>query len=100
MHPTAVSSLGLGGAQDPPDVFCNLGSLIVEGRVPRRGERGYAEGPHVPQPGNIAQNRHVCTAESYMVSEYSLAYEGKGICRGTSCATTREHCPKEACLHC
>lgn len=35
---------------DPLDVFCDLGTLIVEARVPGLGSngRGYGEGPHCP----------------------------------------------------
>ena len=52
-----------------PDVFCGLGSLIVEGRLPNIGsDRGYGEGPHVPMPGNLALSRqHECSSTSYMV---------------------------------
>ena len=52
---------------DPPDVFCSLGSLIVEGRVPSKDDRGYAEGPHVPPPRNIPIGRHECTSDNFMV---------------------------------
>ena len=52
---------------EPPEVFCGLGSLIVEGRVPLQGhERGFGEGPHVPHPA--AKHRHECSQDSYMVS--------------------------------
>lgn len=53
-------------AVEPPDVFCSLGSLVVEGRLPAgegsgggRGGRGYYEGPHVELPGRIS--RHKCS---------------------------------------
>ena len=72
---TAISSSSSSSATSPtmemtPDVFCNLGSLIVEGRVPRGHGRGFGEGPHVPPPyGAGAFNRHECSEESYMVSK-------------------------------
>jgi hypothetical protein len=53
---------------DPPDVFCSLGSLIVEGRVPSNDDRGYAEGPHVPPPRNIPIGRHECSEDHFMVT--------------------------------
>eukprot|EP00095_Tigriopus_kingsejongensis_P000275 maker-scaffold329_size204955-snap-gene-1.23 protein:Tk00275 transcript:maker-scaffold329_size204955-snap-gene-1.23-mRNA-1 annotation:"protein fam214a" len=54
---------------EPPDVFCSIGSLIVEGRVPHQSdERGYREGPHVPPLGGglRQQYAHCCSAEEYM----------------------------------
>ena len=77
---------------EPPDVFCALGSLIVEGRIPDRGKNGRAttttagasagsgaaaaevvgggrgcyEGPHVELPGRIS--RHKCCYDEYLVS--------------------------------
>ncbi len=56
---------------EPPDVFCALGSLIVEGRLPRAGGgRGCAEGPHVELPGRIS--RHKCSTHQYLVSRQAL----------------------------
>ena len=59
-----------GSSLDIPDVFCSLGSLIVEGRLPTKGfatkERGYYEGPHVDLPGKIS--RHKCSETEYLVS--------------------------------
>ncbi|XP_057365921.1 atos homolog protein A-like [Daphnia carinata] len=42
---------------DPLDVFCDLGTLILEARVPGRGDsgRGYGEGPHCPPYFSHAQ---------------------------------------------
>ena len=52
---------------EPPDVFCALGSLIVEGRLRAGGVgRGFAEGPHVELPGRIS--RHKCSSQEYLVS--------------------------------
>ena len=69
---------GGGGADDapslePPDVFCALGSLVVEGRIPDRGAgrgggRGYHEGSHVELPGRIS--RHKCSIDEYLVSYF------------------------------
>jgi len=52
---------------EPPEVFCVLGSLIVEGRVPVKDDRGFGEGPHVPFPRALANVRHECNAENFMV---------------------------------
>ena len=53
-----------------PDVFCSLGSLIVEGRLQTESfgakGRGYYEGPHVELPGKIS--RHKCSQNEYLVS--------------------------------
>ena len=56
---------------DLPELFCSLGSLIVEGRLPAESEaeagtRGYTEGPHVELPGKIS--RHKCSDSQYLVS--------------------------------
>jgi len=51
-----------------PDVFCSIGSLIVEGRLPTESSgpkgRGYYEGPHVELPGKIS--RHKCSENFYL----------------------------------
>ena len=51
---------------EAPDVFCGLASLIVEGRLPRYGGRGYGEGTHVPI-GTKGIRQHVCSEENTMV---------------------------------
>jgi len=57
-----------GSSLELPDVFCSLGSLIVEGRLPAEGfaarGRGYYEGPHIELPGKIS--RHKCSPSEYL----------------------------------
>jgi len=57
-----------GQCQELPEVFCLLGSLIVEGRLPAEGfaskGRGYYEGPHVELPGRLS--RHKCSQTEYL----------------------------------
>ena len=50
------------GGSEPQDVFVELGTLIVEGRVPGGGNaRGYSEGPHCSAQGlSNATPRHLC----------------------------------------
>ena len=64
------------GGHEPPDVFCGLASLIVEGRVPRtdvgKDGRGvhHEEGPHAMKhygPSGNLLHGHVCSADNYMV---------------------------------
>ena len=56
-----------GSSLELPELFCSLGSLIVEGRLPGAGQgRGYYEGPHVELPGKIS--RHQCSQNEYLVS--------------------------------
>ena len=59
-----------GSCLELPELFCSLGSLIVEGRLPASGARGsgrgYTEGPHVELPGRIS--RHKCSQTEYLVS--------------------------------
>ena len=72
---------------EPPDVFCSLGSLIVEGRLPRPGQsRGCGEGPHVPPPnlhgGPALAQRHHCSQENYLVSEFLRIRHTRGFVGG------------------
>ena len=64
---TRASVLDDPDRSDPPDVFCSLGSLIVEGRVPANDDRGYGEGPHVPPSRNVPIPRHECSEDNFMV---------------------------------
>ncbi|KAJ1519327.1 hypothetical protein ONE63_004626 [Megalurothrips usitatus] len=50
------------GGSEPQDVFVELGTLIVEGRVPGgTTARGYGEGPHCSAQGLAnAASRHIC----------------------------------------
>jgi len=56
------------GGSEPQDVFVELGTLIVEGRVPGGGNgggRGYSEGPH------CSSQWHTCKPSSnFLVSKY------------------------------
>ena len=62
-----------GSSLELSELFCSLGSLIVEGRLPEgdggasSGGRGYYEGPHVELPGKIS--RHKCSQNEYLVSK-------------------------------
>lgn len=53
------------GGFEPQDVFVELGTLIVEGRVPGGGNaRGYCEGPHCSVQGlHNATLRHSCNTQ-------------------------------------
>ena len=60
-------------SSEPPDVFCGLASLIVEGRIPRNDGRGYGEGPHVPQTASKSLiSRHECCNENNVVSIFFI----------------------------
>lgn len=50
---------------DPCDLYTDLGSLIVEGRVPGLTDKGFGEGPHCPV--GPLQNRHQCDPTSPQV---------------------------------
>ena len=79
-----------GSSLELPDVFCSLGSLIVEGRLPAEGfaarGRGYYEGPHIELPGKIS--RHKCSPSEYLVSCFKQAWEaisyGYSFCLSSS----------------
>lgn len=53
------------GGSEPQDVFVELGTLIVEGRVPGGGNaRGYCEGPHCSPHGlHNATSHHLCNPQ-------------------------------------
>ena len=64
------------GSVELPDLFCALGCLILEGRLPtgredsveefgKSGGRGYCEGPHVELPGKVS--KHKCSSEHNLV---------------------------------
>ena len=64
------------GGHEPPDVFCGLASLIVEGRVPRteggKDGRGvhHEEGPHALKhygPSGNQLHGHVCSSDNFVV---------------------------------
>lgn len=63
MH-SAVGEVDL----DPCDLYIDLGTLIVEGRVPGLTERGFGEGPHCPPLQG--QNRHQCDPSSSECQRY------------------------------
>jgi len=62
-----------GSSLELSELFCSLGSLIVEGRLPEgdggasSGGRGYYEGPHVELPGKIS--RHKCSQNEYLCNK-------------------------------
>ena len=58
-----------GGAEEPEpsELFSDLGTLVVEGRMPG-GQRGFHEGPHCVLVYPYRQNKHVCDAGSVVVS--------------------------------
>ena len=70
---------------EAPDVFCGLASLIVEGRLPRYGGRGYGEGTHVPI-GTKGHRHHVCSEENTMVRNDQLE-------KGMVCVRTEKGVP-------
>ncbi|KAG8267333.1 hypothetical protein J6590_053784, partial [Homalodisca vitripennis] len=54
--------------EDGVEVFVQLGTLIVEGRLPAEGtDRGYKEGPHCPL-ATTHPNGHQCDPADFLVS--------------------------------
>ncbi|GFT73069.1 protein FAM214A [Nephila pilipes] len=53
---------------DPCDLYTDLGTLIVEGRVPGLSDKGFGEGPHCSSPHG--QNRHQCDPSSPECQKY------------------------------
>lgn len=56
--------------EDGVDAFVELGTLIVEGRLPAEGtDKGYNEGPHCPKAAAQAHlNEHQCDPSDFLVS--------------------------------
>ena len=76
LYPSTAMSSNKSLGHEPPDVFCGLGSVIVEGRVPRKevGKDGHGvhheEGPHALKhfgPSGSINRGHVCCSNNYMV---------------------------------
>ena len=106
------SRLADGIEPDPLDVFCDLGTLILEARVPGRSDsgRGYGEGPHCPPYfGFSSNNNNVNNNNSTSSSNGSSICSG-GVGSGGSrlgqhiCSPDQLHCQrfqhllKHACL--
>ncbi|GBN00809.1 Protein FAM214A [Araneus ventricosus] len=53
---------------DPCDLYTDLGTLIVEGRVPGVTDKGFGEGPHCSS--THGQNRHQCDPSSPECQKY------------------------------
>ncbi|XP_035205924.1 protein FAM214A-like isoform X2 [Stegodyphus dumicola] len=53
---------------DPCDLYTDLGTLIIEGRVPGLTDKGFGEGPHCPS--THGQNRHQCDPSSTECQKY------------------------------
>ena len=77
IYSTTTMNTGKSSGHEPPDVFCGLASLIVEGRVPRpdggKDGRGvhHEEGPHSLKhygPGGSVLHGHQCSSDDYMVN--------------------------------
>ena len=93
---------------DPLDVFCDLGTLILEARVPGCGVsgRGYGEGPHCPPYFSHAQlsNNNTTTSNNnnHVSSNSSSSNNRPG--QQHVCSLDKLHCQrfhhlrKHACL--
>ena len=92
---------------DPLDVFCDLGTLILEARVPGRGDsgRGYGEGPHCPPYFGFNNNNNSSSSGSNCNSNGSgggnngSRPSGQHICSPDQLHCQRfQHLRKHACL--
>ncbi|XP_046462221.1 protein FAM214A-like [Daphnia pulex] len=90
---------------DPLDVFCDLGTLILEARVPGRGDsgRGYGEGPHCPPYFSHAQISSSSSSNNH--NNNNIHHSNNGSRPGQHvCSPDKLHCQrfqslrKHACL--
>ncbi|XP_026287167.2 uncharacterized protein LOC113212601 isoform X2 [Frankliniella occidentalis] len=65
------------GGSEPQDVFVELGTLIVEGRVPGGGNaRGYSEGPHCSVNGlGNGTSRHSCNPQQNLLCKRADSFK-------------------------
>lgn len=59
---------------DPCDLYTDLGTLIVEGRVPGQNDKGFGEGPHCFSTTPSGQNRHQCDPTTPEVCSLNSLY--------------------------
>ena len=69
---------------EPSELFSDLGTLVVEGRMPG-GQRGFHEGPHCVLVYPYRQNKHVCDSSSIVVSPRSLPVRSEAMGGMTLC---------------
>ncbi len=97
------SRLADGIEPDPLDVFCDLGTLILEARVPGRSDsgRGYGEGPHCPPYFGFSNNNNSTSSNSSICSGGvgNGSRLGQHICSPDQLHCQRfQHLRKHACL--
>lgn len=95
MHP-AVEEVKI----EPYDFFIDVGSLVLEGRVPSRSSKGYAEGLHCP-PTNLAQARHQCDPTSVLECQrFEVALKHMGLLWRNNIPMSVEVLLSPDCVHC
>ncbi|XP_077483358.1 atos homolog atossa isoform X1 [Amblyomma americanum] len=95
MHP-AVEEVKI----EPYDFFIDVGSLVLEGRVPSHSSKGYAEGLHCP-PTNLAQPRHQCDPTSVLECQrFEVALKHMGLLWRNNIPMSVEVLLSPDCAHC
>uniref|UniRef100_A0A1E1XB44 Atos-like conserved domain-containing protein n=1 Tax=Amblyomma aureolatum TaxID=187763 RepID=A0A1E1XB44_9ACAR len=103
MRPTAESEMHPAVEEvkiEPYDFFIDVGSLVLEGRVPSRSSKGYAEGLHCP-PTNLAQARHQCDPTSVLECQrFEVALKHMGLLWRNNIPMSVEVLLSPDCTHC
>ncbi|KAH6929958.1 hypothetical protein HPB50_007487 [Hyalomma asiaticum] len=95
MHP-AVEEVKI----EPYEFFIDVGSLVLEGRVPSRSDKGYTEGPHCP-PATSGQARHQCNPTSLVECQrYEVALKHMLMLWRNSIPMAVEVLLSPDCTHC
>lgn len=68
MRPNEGMHVGEEVELEPCDFFTDIGTLIIEGRLPCPGGKGFSEGPHCPPP--FQPRRHVCQPDDIRCQQH------------------------------
>ncbi|XP_037573160.1 protein FAM214A [Dermacentor silvarum] len=103
MRPTAESEMHPAVEEvkiEPYEFFIDVGSLVLEGRVPSRSGKGYTEGLHCP-PTTSGQARHQCDPTSVVECQrYEVALKHMLMLWRNSIPMSVEVLLSPDCTHC
>ncbi|CAN7983752.1 unnamed protein product [Ixodes hexagonus] len=94
MHP-AVEEVKI----DPFDFFIDVGSLVLEGRVPGLSSRGYGEGIHCP-PAQLGQVRHQCNVSTLECQKFEVVLKHMALLWKNNIPMCVEVLLSPECRHC
>ncbi|CAN7941659.1 unnamed protein product [Ixodes pacificus] len=84
---------------DPFDFFIDVGSLVLEGRVPGLSSRGYGEGVHCP-PAQLGQVRHQCNVSVLECQKFEVVLKHMALLWKNNIPMSVEVLLAPECRHC